>query len=151
MGITGFGAAAAAAVLVAPSAGADVAYDGVTLAGDSHYVNTAYTLTVNTAGVSNVLNVWIYDNNVGYIPPNNGNAPGIVPVNNVATFQWIPTTTGAHHITATVMQIGGPNAILGPIDVTVTTAPTGGTGSANSVPVIGQLLSSISAQLPAPL
>lgn len=63
-----------------------------------------------------------------------------------ATATWTPTTSGTHDLWMRGTQPGG-GIIIGPVPVTVQAAGsagcTTGTGSADSLPVIGGLLSAL--------
>lgn len=144
IGVTGF-AVVATMLIGAPSASADLSGNSVTVAGNSHYANQTYTITADVSNVASCWMVWFYDTNTA-ITPAGQDSPGVLTKNNAASVQWTPTTTGAHTITAVAMvNNGGQNTVLGPVNVQVTTAPTGGTGtgSADSIPVIGGILKAL--------
>ncbi|MEV0462251.1 hypothetical protein AB0I30_03125 [Nocardia tengchongensis] len=134
----------AAVIAGAPAASADVSNNYLTAAGTSHYTNQAYTLTADVHAVSMCLFVYFYDGTTPITPPGQ-DSPAVSPNNGAATLQWTPTTTGTHHISAIAMVINGQGPSLGPLDIQVTTAPTPGTGtgSADSIPVIGGILKSL--------
>ncbi|MGW4124230.1 hypothetical protein [Nocardia sp. NPDC004711] len=141
IGVTGF-AAMAAVIAGAPAASADLSSNSISVAGNSHYVSQPYTLTADASAVPGCWMVWFYDTDKAITPPGQ-DSPGVLPKNGAATVQWTPTTTGTHHITAVAMLVSAQGPILGPLDIQVTTAPTTGTGSADSIPVIGGILKSL--------
>jgi hypothetical protein len=92
---TALGASAAALVLAAPAASANVssvaAKPGITIGSNSYGTGCSYEVV---ASVNNTTPVYFYDNGVfigpGPATPNGG----------VATITWTPTTPGSHTLSA---------------------------------------------------
>ncbi|MFE3754512.1 hypothetical protein ACFXO9_09420 [Nocardia tengchongensis] len=178
IGMAGFVALASVVGIGSPMASADTTGNGLTISGDTYYVNQTYTITaIDPAAATGTLlsSAWFYDNGpdnnpnpsprminqnasgqtldagIGLIPsPSGGPRNPVNDPHNPATLTWTPTTTGSHTLLAKICQVvqtpAGTCEVVGPITVNVTTAPTSSTGSANSIPIIGPLLSSLSAK-----
>ncbi|WP_067568687.1 hypothetical protein [Nocardia acidivorans] len=91
VGITGFAAVAAAAILAAPTACAAV--DTVTVEGSNFQVDSTYTLSATLSGASAGLLVYFSDNGEFIGSPK---VPW--PVGH-ASISWTPSTKGQHIIT----------------------------------------------------
>ncbi|WP_280339815.1 Ig-like domain repeat protein [Nocardia neocaledoniensis] len=91
VGLTTFGAVAAAAVLVAPQASALV--QSIAVSGSTHYVDTAYTVTADVTATSFLFKVTFTDNGTQIGEP-------VSVSNGKATITWTPKTTGTHEIKA---------------------------------------------------
>ncbi|MFJ9368319.1 Ig-like domain-containing protein [Nocardia sp. NPDC101769] len=137
--------------------GGSLTQAGITINGLVHHPNMTYTLSVSAASLP-AGSIVYFDDNGGTV--NLGQA---TVTNGVATLSFTPTTLGAHNLTAVYTNATTPP----PPDDSVTTTPSGagqfagqatfivttpvatatptGTGSANSIPVIGPLLNSLSA------
>ncbi|GAB4589404.1 hypothetical protein [Nocardia sp. IFM 10818] len=111
VGVTGFAALAAAAVLTAPSAFATV--DSVTVDGSDHRVGTEYTISATLSGAAAGLLVYFSDNG-NFI----GGAKVPWPPGH-SSIEWTPDTKGQHIIT--VEQGGYTKSII----VDVKDAPLG--------------------------
>ncbi|GAB0107732.1 hypothetical protein JMUB6875_67300 [Nocardia sp. JMUB6875] len=134
IGATAIGAAAAVALLTAPSASALVTGISVTTA-DKYCANQTYTVAVNVTATSFLFEVTLSDNDtqVGSAKPSGG----------VASFSWTPTTTGSHTLKAVQEIISNKSTTVTVVDCTPIPGG-GGTGSSASNPLAG-LLSSLSA------
>ncbi|MGW4351779.1 hypothetical protein ACWELJ_06755 [Nocardia sp. NPDC004582] len=130
-----------AAVLAESPAMADVTVNNLTVSGASHYVGTTYQVS-GKGRVGTLLR---------FVVIHNGTAEyhtlTIQDGQSAASFTWTPADAGTYTFSADV-QDGFYTGTEGPLDVTVSAAPPttpAGTGSASSIPVIGGLLSSLSA------
>ncbi|MGW4530461.1 hypothetical protein ACWEOI_05885 [Nocardia sp. NPDC004340] len=146
----GFAVAASAAVLAAPMAAASVYGLSIENAGGDHYVDTPYKLTAGLGGGFYLNTTVTFSDNgtvLGTVGPTAiYDANGVAVAGN-AYFTWTPKTTGTHTIVAEQLT---PEANAIPqqtITVTVTQtpapAPAPKTGSADSIPVLGGLLSAL--------
>ncbi|MBF6357505.1 hypothetical protein IU449_23640 [Nocardia higoensis] len=110
-------AAAAATVLVAPSAHASV--QSLAVEGSTHVVGGTYTLTAEVGGASGGLLVYFSDNGEFIGAPKVPWPPGS------ATIDWQPSTPGRHILTAE--QGGSTQSIV--VEVEEAASPDSGSGS----------------------
>ncbi|WP_405485872.1 hypothetical protein [Nocardia sp. NBC_00511] len=143
----GIAALSATVALAAPFAAADTSNNGMTVVGSTYQTGTAYTINVVTGlpGISAA----VYDT----IGSNTVSVGTAVSSNNStqASIQWTPTTSGSHHLWAVLTSGSQSVPTPGPLDVTVSDAPTSplatGTGSASTLlPLITNLLNSLGTQ-----
>ncbi|BAD60036.1 Ig-like domain repeat protein [Nocardia farcinica] len=113
-------AAAAATVLVAPSAHASV--QSLAVEGSTHVVGGTYTLTAQVGGASGGLLVYFSDNGEFIGAPTVPWPPGS------ATIDWQPSTPGRHILTAE--QGGSTQSIV--VAVEEAASPGSGSGSGGS-------------------
>lgn len=145
------GVAASAAVaaviagpaLLAPSASADMTSNNATLAGSNFTVGQSYTYTSTIPVLANATFVLIDQDVTG----NTLNSTTKTPVSNWSgSTQWTPKTAGTHQIWLEEDLNGSSQYISAIItNISVAAAPAS-TGSASSIPIIGGLLSSLSAK-----
>lgn len=128
------GVAVATAVLAASPASAK--FIGLTISGDQHYVGKTYTVS-GTCDRTSSGTFWVNDEPIDNAWPDQ---------TGVAKWEWTPQATGKYilMVNGCVTHEQTPTDVR--ITVEVTTAPAGGTGSAGSIPIIGGLLSSLSAK-----
>ncbi|MGW4351780.1 hypothetical protein ACWELJ_06760 [Nocardia sp. NPDC004582] len=143
----------AASVTTAP-ASADIVtvnmYGTITVPGDVHYANSTYTVILSDAGNGH------YGAQVTLVDSVNGSVEASYDAIGASTatdasrlsFQWAPKTVGDHNMVVRYYWPTTGYTFQIPTQVSVTAAPAqpGGTGSAGSIPVIGGLLSSLSAK-----
>ena len=140
----GFAVLAATTVSLASTAAAD--YQFLTVSGTVHCVNQSYTLTVPAVNIQSGISSYVFLDGTTQIGNQQNHQRG-----QDATATWTPTTAGKHNLFMRGFQTNG-GIIIGPTAVTVEdqTSPdcstgggTGGTGSADSLPVIGPLLAQL--------
>jgi hypothetical protein len=128
---------------ISPSS-ADVAPTSITVSGTNHYVGQTYTVTVHCQ-VQSTVGIAIDVDPYSAQPSDLLTGAPIAPnADLLATAQWTPNSTGQHTIEAygCASGVGWPNSRppTATLVVDVTSAPTS-SGSADSVPIIGPLLS----------
>ncbi|MFJ9365007.1 hypothetical protein ACIRRA_11385 [Nocardia sp. NPDC101769] len=141
-------AAAGLAAITESTAEADITNNGVTLVGDTFVVGQTYTVNASDGYCGDDMTPILLEDYVAI-------AQGTVTRCATASFQWTPKTAGPHRLGVQFTS----HTTLGAVNVTVTTqSPTTtpptttppttspNSGSANSIPVIGGLLSSLSAK-----
>ncbi|WP_162958155.1 hypothetical protein [Nocardia yunnanensis] len=133
----------AAPTLTAPSASADITNGNSTLAGSNFTVGQSYTLSSTIPVAANATFILIDQDVTG----NTLNSTTKTPISNWSgSTRWTPKTAGNHQIWVEE-DINGTSQYISNIisDISVAAAPAS-TGSASSIPVIGSLLSSLSAK-----
>ncbi|BAW03828.1 hypothetical protein NS14008_33495 [Nocardia seriolae] len=136
MGLTGFAALAATAVIAAPDALAAV--DTVSIDQKNVVVDKAYTISATLSGASIGLLVYFSDNGNEIGPPRIPSPPGH------ASISWRPSTTGRHIITASQ----GPNSQSIVVDVADAPFGSGSTSSGSGFGSAGPLGSGSSGTTP---
>lgn len=154
------GSNAALAIAALTVATASAAANDLSINGTTHCVGTAYTVTIPDAMIAQfnlpgVTSVTLKDTYMdgGVNPVDVATVPYVAGKD--MSVQWTPATAGRNSLTTLAHSAAG-DAWMGNLPVQVVqTAPSGascspntgqGTGSASSIPVIGGLLSSLSAQ-----
>ncbi|MBU3062371.1 hypothetical protein KO481_12655 [Nocardia sp. NEAU-G5] len=145
----GFAVLAATTVSMAATAAAD---DWIQVSGTVQCVNQTYTLTVSASKIQTGISSYYFLDG-----PNLNSATMIgsqqpIQHGQDATASWTPTTSGTHTLWWRGIQPGG-GGVIGPQKVNVvdqapagqscTPSTGGGTGSADSLPIIGPLLSQL--------
>lgn len=146
MGSCAAGVAAAMVALAGPAS----ADQYITVSGTTHCANQSYTLTVQANKIqSGVTGYYFLDGaNPTTATMVGTQQPYKSGTGQNATATWTPTTSGTHDLWMRGTQAGG-GILIGPVPVTVQAAGSAGcststgTGSADSLPVIGGLLSSL--------
>ncbi|MDR7170483.1 opacity protein-like surface antigen [Nocardia kruczakiae] len=112
-------AAAAAVVLVAPSAAADVASNGLTAVGSSFHIYSTYTVNAFSAFPGYTATLTQRTNPGGEVTIGTATATGSIGGAN-ASFQWTPNGTGTFTLYAIITDTsGGWVSQDGPIYVNV--------------------------------
>ncbi|MBF6065860.1 hypothetical protein IU500_30650 [Nocardia terpenica] len=143
-GVAALAVVAASAVSTAGAANADDSF--LTVSGTVQCVGQQYTLTVPSSKLQSGTDSYYFLDGSTVIGGRQTWEP-----NQDATVTWTPTSSGTHNL---FLHGDEPGAayVIGPTTVTVlaandpncTTTPTpGGTGSADSIPVIGAILKSL--------
>ncbi|MFE3187740.1 hypothetical protein ACFXHA_01950 [Nocardia sp. NPDC059240] len=143
----GLAVVAATTVSMAATAAAD---NWIQLSGTVQCVNQTYTLTVSAAHIQTGISSYYFLDGPSLNSATMIGSEQSIQHGQDATVSWTPTTSGTHTLWWRGLQPGG-GGFIGPQTVTVldqasagcTPTTGGGTGSADSLPVIGPLLSQL--------
>lgn|GEM_PF-4843807 len=139
---------AIAGVTTVSLAGPASADQYITVSGSVQCVNQSYTLTVQAEKIQTGITGYYFldGTNLSTATTIGTQQPYRSGTGQNATATWTPTTSGTHDLWMRGTQPGG-GIIIGPVPVTVQAAGSAGcstgTGSADSLPIIGGLLSSL--------
>ncbi|MFJ9365876.1 hypothetical protein ACIRRA_15870 [Nocardia sp. NPDC101769] len=144
----GIAVLAATTVSMASTAAAD---DWIQVSGTVQCVNQTYTLTVPASKIQTGISSYYFLDGKNLNTATMIGSEQPIQHGQDATASWTPTTSGTHTLWWRGIQAGG-GGIIGPQEITVVDqAPagqncnpaTGGTGSADSLPIIGPMLSQL--------
>lgn len=143
-GVAGVAMVAAAVAFAGPAA----ADQYITVSGTTQCVGQSYTLSVAASKIQTGTTAYVFLEGASLSNTTQIGTQQSYHSGQTATATWTPTTSGTHDLWMRGIETNGGYTI-GPVPVTVQAAgspgcsSSTGTGSADSLPVIGNLLSSL--------